>query len=124
MATYVIWLDSREAKVFKKTGGSTEIAHAHTHGKKHPVEPHGHHADGHHREAISLFKDVAPTLSDASEILLLGPGEAKQHFRKYLVDHTPEIAKKVVGVETVDHPSDAQILDFARKYFVKRSLGI
>lgn len=124
MATYVIWLDSREAKVFKKDGSSTEIKHAHTHGKKHPSEPHGHHGDGHHHEAISLFKDVAPTLVDASEILIFGPGEAKTQFQKYLVEHAPAVAKKIVGVETVDHPTDGQILEAARKFFTRQSVGI
>jgi stalled ribosome rescue protein Dom34 len=124
MATYVIWLDSREAKVFKKVGATNEIVHAHTHGKKHPTEPHGHHADGHHREAITLFKEVAPSLSDASQILLLGPGEAKMHFQKYLVEHSPVVAKKIVGVETVDHPTDPQILEVAAKFFKKLDSGL
>lgn len=31
------------------------------------------------------------------------------------------MADKVVGVETVDHPSDAQLVAYARKYFVAKN---
>lgn len=119
MATYVIWLDSHEAKVFKKDGASKTLLHAHTHGTKHPHSPHGKHTSGHHPEEIALFKDLAPTLKDASVILLMGPGEGKVQFQKYLKEHHAGIAQKITGVETVDHPSDPQILEFAEKFFTK-----
>ena len=32
------------------------------------------------------------------------------------------MAELVVGVETVDHPSDGQLIAYARKYFVARDL--
>lgn len=35
------------------------------------------------------------------------------HFEK----HDPELLKLIFGVETVDHPSDAQLVAYARKYF-------
>ena len=31
-----------------------------------------------------------------------------------------ESPDKVIGVETVDHPSDGQLVAFARKYFVAK----
>ena len=34
-------------------------------------------------------------------------------------NHDPVIAGKVVGIESVDHPSDGQLLAYARHYFVK-----
>ena len=37
------------------------------------------------------------------------------------LDHALET--KVVGIETVDHPSDGQLVAFAKKYF-KRSDGM
>ena len=35
----------------------------------------------------------------------------------YLKAHRADVAKKVAGVETVDHPSEGELLKFARKYF-------
>lgn len=29
----------------------------------------------------------------------------------------PPLLKKIVGVETVDHPTDAQVLAYAKTYF-------
>jgi len=124
MATYIIWLDSREAKVFKREGASEHIKHAHTHGKKHPSQPQGKHSEQHHPEQIALFKDVSATLGDASTILLMGPGEAKGHFKTYLNEHHAAIGKKVAGVETVDHPTDAQIHEIAAKFFKRLELGV
>ena len=39
---------------------------------------------------------------------------------KHIHSHDHEVSNKVVGVETVDHPSDAQLVAFARKYFVAK----
>jgi hypothetical protein len=39
---------------------------------------------------------------------------------KHANQHDPAIAKQIVGVETVDHPSDGQLLAFAKKYFLAK----
>jgi hypothetical protein len=39
---------------------------------------------------------------------------------KHLHAHDPKIADKVVGVETIDHPTDGQLVAYARKYFVAK----
>ena len=36
---------------------------------------------------------------------------------KHIHVHDPALSDKVIGVETVDHPSDGQLVAFARKYF-------
>jgi hypothetical protein len=36
---------------------------------------------------------------------------------KHIGEHDPQLAKKIVGVESIDHPSDAQLVAHARKYF-------
>jgi hypothetical protein len=36
---------------------------------------------------------------------------------RYLHRHAPDVEAKVVGVETVDHPTDAQVLAYARARF-------
>jgi hypothetical protein len=124
MATFIVWIDSCEAKVFKRDGANETLAHVRTHGAKHPAQAHGKHNDSHHPEAIALFKEMIPTFREASEVLLMGPGEAKVHFQKYLKEHDASAAKKIVGVETVDHPTDAQIHAIARKFFARADLGV
>lgn len=116
-STYVIWLDSQKAKIFKLDVAGVQESELHAHGHKHHEQPHGHHSGGHHPEAEKLFKDLAHALHGATEILLLGPGEAKVHFKTYLGKHDHPLAEKIVGIQTVDHPTANQVLELARKFF-------
>jgi len=62
---------------------------------------------------------VAEQLNGTDDrVLLVGPGVAKNHFVSYLEEHhQKKLANRIVGTEAMDHPSDAQIVAFARKYF-------
>ena len=108
----VVWLDQTEAHVIHfgreaadfdtiKTGSAHP--HGHVHGATHP----------------GFYRDVTNAVKDASEILIVGPGLSKTAFHKHLQAHHPDVAGHVVGVEPVDHPRDAQLLSYARHYFLK-----
>lgn len=118
MSAMIIWLDSRSAKLFELDKSGVQEKVLHTHGHSHPSQPHGHHSGGgHHPEADVLFKDLTHAIGGATEILVVGPGETKTHFKTYLEKHSRTLADKVVGVQTVDHPTDNQILELGRKFF-------
>ena len=51
---------------------------------------------------------------------MVGPAQAKLQLIKHLNSHDPQIGDKVVGVESIDHPSDGQLVAYARKYFVAK----
>lgn len=51
--------------------------------------------------------------------MIIGLGSAKLELVKHANQHDPQVAKNILGVETVDHPSDAQVLAYGRKYFIK-----
>ena len=51
------------------------------------------------------------------EILIVGPGGAKTELHHDLQARHASVAQHVVAVEGSDHPSDGQLLAFARKYF-------
>ena len=59
-------------------------------------------------------------LKGAQEILVVGPAQAKLQLIKHIHAHDHAMVNKVVGVETVDHPTDAQVAAYARKYFVAK----
>ena len=63
------------------------------------------------------YHEVVEALADAQEILVVGPAQAKLQLIKHMQAHDPATAARVVGVETVDHPSDGQVVAYARKYF-------
>jgi hypothetical protein len=34
--------------------------------------------------------------------------------------HDKAMVERIVGIETVDHPTDAQVVAYARKYFIAK----
>ena len=59
------------------------------------------------------------------EVLVVGPGAAKLEFIKHVHKRDHALEPKIIGVETVDHPTDGQLVDFVRRYFraADRMLG-
>lgn len=115
----IIWLDHQEARIFAvrpdafdESAVNAPAQHVHRHPRG-GSEPKTHPEDAKH-----FFDDVAKALAGAEEILLVGPGTAKLQFIKYAHKHQAELSSKIFGVETVDHPSDKQLVAYARQYFV------
>ena len=56
---------------------------------------------------------------------MLGPSTAKLELIEHVHKHDPALEPKIVGVETVDHPTDRQLVAFVRRYFraADRMLG-
>ncbi len=112
-----VWLDHKEAKIFHVDAEDTtpSVVHAPKHHlHRHPVATaeHAHPADAAH-----FFHDVARSLADAEEILVVGPGSAKLEFVKHLHAHERPLEGRLVGVETMDHPTDGELVKFVRGYF-------
>lgn len=116
MANYVVFIDLEHAKVFElHPDRTTETAL-----KRHEVRHHTGRDKEHnnHKNAEKFFHEVAGHLGAAREILLVGPGMAKDQFKEHLArHHHADIGQKVVGTETVDHPTDGQIVALAKKFF-------
>lgn len=116
----VIWLDHQEAHVihFNPEASASEVI------KTRSKHNHLHHKGGSvggGRESVdpAYLHDVIMAASDAKEILVVGPGSAKLDLMKHVAKHDHALLDKIVGVETVDHPSDGQLLAYARKVFVR-----
>lgn len=121
MAHYVVWINHDEARLFKFTPGKEEDRHL---KNKHHMNHHLNHQDQEKQNELKkYYKEVAESVKDATEILLMGPGMAKTEFKHYLDDHyKTSLAKKVIGVETSDKISDNQIRAAAAKFFEKYNL--
>jgi stalled ribosome rescue protein Dom34 len=114
----VVWLDHQQAKVFHVGAEGADAAVLRQHGS----ERHIHHkanstGSGHVHENKAYLGAVTHSIADAGEILIIGPAGAKQELAKFLEASHPAIAKRVVGVEAADHPSDREIIALARKHF-------
>ena len=113
-----VWIDHREAKVFhvspEKDHEVSVTAPQHVH-RRHPKGESG--AKEHPDDAARFFQSVARSLDDAQDVLVVGPSTAKLDFLRYLHKHEHALESRVVGIETVDHPTDGQLAAYARKYF-------
>ena len=116
----VIWIDHKEAHVMFLSQDASEAeiiktksTHSHLHHKANEV--------GSGRLALDAkyLHSVIEAVKESKEILILGPGSAKLELIKHAHQHDQQIAANIVGVETVDHPSDKEILAYARKFFYK-----
>lgn len=113
-----IWIDHAEAQIFSLNWDESE---------EWTIRPHDRHVHLHHKansigagkapEDQHYFHSVVEAVKDAGEILVTGPGTAKLELLRHLHKHDPEVEKKVVGVESLDHPTDGQIVKFARQFF-------
>src|SRR5258707_6502360 len=114
----VIWIDHHEARVFHFSPTDVERL------VLHPDRPtkHIHHkansiGSGHASEDHAFLQAVAQSIADAGAVLVTGPANAKTELVKHISQHDPKLMKIIVGVETVDHPSDGQLVAHARHYF-------
>lgn len=114
----LVWIDHSEAHVMHVTPDDVErslIHPEHPHHKLHSRV--GTLGSGRAVEDQDYYHHVVEALNGAKEILIVGPAQAKLQLIKHLHAHDPALMARVVGVETVDHPTDGQLLAYGRKYF-------
>jgi hypothetical protein len=71
-----------------------------------------------HPDDTPLFARLAQMALRCGTVLVVGPGSAKHEFVKFLArNHPGALEEHVAGVETVDHPTDAQLVALARAAF-------
>jgi stalled ribosome rescue protein Dom34 len=113
-----VWIDHKEANIFAIARDEVEkdiVLAPHPVHHKHPRGPEG--VKAHPEEAKRFFHEVARSLDGSDEILVVGPSTAKLEFIRYVHAHDHALEPKIVGIETVDHPSDGQLVAYARAYF-------
>jgi hypothetical protein len=114
----VVWIDHAEAKLLSFDANDVQQATVH------PANPHVH---VHHKAGVTgpgksgpdakFLGDVANSMRAFRELLIVGPGSAKTELAEFVRAHDRALADKIVGIETVDHPTSGQIVAYARKYF-------
>ena len=114
----VVWIDHREARVFHFNAADVDPLAIH------PDQParHLHHransiGSGNAPEDRAFLQRVADAIADAGAVLVTGPANEKTELIKHVGQYNPVLMQKIVAVETVDHPSDRQLVDHARRHF-------
>lgn len=109
----VLWLDHQEAKVLQFDA---------EHVQAERVKSHSHHTKQRGsavRTEHEFYADVCDALAGIAEVLVTGSRTAQSDFKHYVEKHRAALAPQIVGYETVDHPSDKQLVAMARQYFLK-----
>jgi stalled ribosome rescue protein Dom34 len=119
----VIWIDHREARVFHFDPADVDKLVVHPHD---PTR-HIHHkansiGSGHAAEDEDFYHRVVEAVADAGAILITGPANAKTELVKHIHHHDPALMGHIKGIETVDHPTDRELVAHARKYFKAEDL--
>jgi stalled ribosome rescue protein Dom34 len=112
----VVWIDHAKARIFHfnvDEADKTVIRPDHAVRDIH----HGAKRTGHRvAEDRHYFEDVTRAIADAGAILIVGPGEEKHEPAKFIAERRPAIEARIEGVESSDHPTDGELLDYARRY--------
>ena len=116
----IVWMDAKEAHVFEFGADDVEKERIKSHSPFRKV----HHragviGPGHVHPLHRYFDEIAEALTGVEEWLLIGPGVAKTEMASYAEQRLPELSRKLLGVQPADHPTDGELLAYARKAFKK-----
>jgi stalled ribosome rescue protein Dom34 len=114
----VVWIDFREARVFRF--GAEDVQKQRLKARN-PYRKVHHEAGaiggGHARSDRAFFDETAEALAGVTEWLLVGPGVAKHDFLRHIGEHAHDLKVKLAAVETMNHPTDGELVDQARHFF-------
>lgn len=121
----VVWLDHREAHVIPiGVGGGAEHeatirpdAGGHADRRRH-IHHHAGSMTGKRSAAdAAFFAAIADAMAEAKEWLVVGPSTARTEFARYVREHRPDLAPRILAVEPMDHPTDREIAAYAKRWF-------
>lgn len=124
MNTFVVWMDSKRAHIFNlKSAGidkSTINKIEQDHHTRHKNDKRSDSSSAHY------YRDLAAQLKGADQLLIIGPGLAKKHFKDHLTTHLAStLGKKIKGIEnfeSFEHTTENQLIAKAHKFFKKYNL--
>jgi stalled ribosome rescue protein Dom34 len=114
----VVWISHREAHVLDINPGTFDEVTVKTPQHVHHRHPKGESgAKEHPDDGKRFYEEVAKSLVGFDQILVVGPSSAKLELIRYVHKHDHPLEARIVGVETVDHPTDGQLAAYAKHYF-------
>ena len=108
----VVWLDHHSAQVIQFDADQSESAKIKAHN--HETKQHGSSVRTEHE----FFGQVCDAMEGIGAVLVAGSQTAQSDFRHYVEKHRPLVAPRISGYESVDSPTENQVLALGRKYFL------
>ncbi|KQW22005.1 translational machinery protein [Afipia sp. Root123D2] len=113
----IVCIDHSQVRLHIGLSGEEQIV-------PHPHLPtrHLHHkantiGSGHAAPDLKFLAQVRDAVRGAAQILIIGPSTARTELAKCFHDQDSKIGHCIVAVEAADHPSDGEIVAYARHYF-------
>ena len=114
----VVWLDFKEAHVFQFSAEDVKRQRIKANAPARKIHRKaGIVGSGHSHDDKAYFADIIEALSGTNEWLVTGPAATKNEFVSYVEQHAPRLKSQLIGVEAMDHPTDGELLDHARRFF-------
>lgn len=122
----IVWIDHHVARICPFNADEAEVTIVrpdrptrHIHHKANTI------GSGHAGEDQGFYAAVAERFQSAGAVLITGLANAKHELVKHLEQCRPELRSRVVGVESLDHPTDGELVAYGREYFksADRMLG-
>lgn len=108
----VVWTDHQSALIVQFDPERVEV---------HKVKARSHqtaqHGNG-ERTEHEFFGTLCDSLDGIAQVLVTGSHTSIADLRHYVDKYRPQTAKRIVGYEVVDHPSEKQLVALARKFFL------
>lgn len=114
----VVWIDHQETRIFEF--GADDIDRHRIRAADRPGNIHhksGTVGSGHAASDKSYLSAIADALKPNHEILIVGHGMAKTELAHYIRDHVPALAPRIMGVESIDQPTEGEVIALARTFF-------
>jgi stalled ribosome rescue protein Dom34 len=108
MSYFALWLDKEHAYIYEFKSEGVEETKLHNHeGKTHP------------ENSEKFFHEIALKLNQAKELMVMGPGIAKDQFKHHCESHHhSKLAKAIIGVKSMEaHPTKSMMLGKANEFF-------
>jgi hypothetical protein len=109
----VVRIDHEHAQVLQFDADRVEAVKVRPHN--HPTGQHGSAVRSEHE----YYGHVCDALAGIAEVLAVGPRTGLADFEHYAKKHRPEVARRIVGYEVVDHPTEHQLVALARQFFLR-----
>ncbi len=113
----IVWMDHQKATIIDFSVDDRHVLHVASENPRQLHRKSGPMGAGRAPDDRQFFDEITTAISTSREVLVTGPGTAKVAYKADLDKRYPQVAKQVVGVETLDHPSDGELLAYAKRYF-------
>jgi stalled ribosome rescue protein Dom34 len=116
----IVWIDRHQAKLFHFSAtDDVKLVFMHTSAQR--QHHRADHEDGtKHAVDVPFLQSIVRSLDHSGGILIAGPGNSKFELQRHIDQHRPDLAARISGVESLDNPADAGILELARRFYRSR----